>query len=137
MVAIPNFQITDAYLQEWLMQVEQLKKLRASEMLMRKAIFAHYFPNPKEGTNKVKLGNGYVLQADYKLDRAIDVSLFTVYGDTFDRLAIPHNIVRTKLELSVTTYKGLSEKQRHAFDQCLTIKPGSPSVKLNPPKGVA
>lgn len=44
------------------------------------------------------------------------------------------DVIRWKPELAVTVYRNLTADQIHLVDQCLEIKPGSPSLDLVAPK---
>ena len=49
----------------------------------------------------------------------------------------PDPLIRTKPDLDTKAYKSLVQinpDAAHVFEQALTIKPGSPTVELVPPK---
>jgi hypothetical protein len=43
-------------------------------------------------------------------------------------------LVKWKPEVAITEYRKLTEEERNRFDQCLVIKPGSPSLEIVIPK---
>lgn len=67
----------------WFEKKTQLAKLRAEESLLRDAVFKHYFKSPKEGVNRIDLGEtipesrGYDLKLEFSYDRKIDEQQLT------------------------------------------------------------
>ena len=125
------------------------------ERMLRESIIKTLFPDPKEGANKAKfelhLAPGLVdplihtitpdceltITLDHKIERKIDEAVLDhvrklpeLSDLNFDEL------IRRKPELSVRVYRGLTTEQARLFDQCLTVKPGSPqlSFKVKPSK---
>lgn len=137
--AIPENTVTQADLDAWWKMNQDLAKLKASEMLLRMKIFNGLFKTPREGTNKLDLGGGWQLTATYPIERKIDVALLTSLASTLreEQHIVLENVIKQKPELSITAYKALTEEQRKAFDQILTVKPGSPQMKLEQPKRAA
>lgn len=117
-------------------QVENIAKpLIATEMALRKELFAMAFPSPKEGTNDLALPNGWKAKAVYKLDRKLDEAALPAVMDALRKLdVIAESLVRYKPELDTKAYKALSDANQAIFNQCLTIKPASPSLELIQPK---
>lgn len=125
----------DAELQRWYGMQQQLKKLRPEEMELRKTLFAHYFPAPKEGTNDFQLANRYKLKGTYGYDYKVDDGAFAAMKDKLREAGInPDEIVRYKPELVLSKYRKLTEVQRQLLDQCLIIRPSSPSMEIVLPK---
>lgn len=132
---IPNNTVIAKDLADWFIQKLQLAKLRASEMLLRQKIYKHYFPAAKEGTNKVTLPDSYILKAGRVVDRKLDEPVLATMWDEFVAAGINMNeLIRKKPELNLTAYRELTHEQRNLFDQALTIKDGSPSLSIEPPK---
>lgn len=124
-------------LAEWYLTTQAVLPLKEAESNMRKSIFSMAFPEPKEGTNSLKLADGYVLKGIYGYNRKVDNELLTNIFEKLVEAEIPIDmLVKYKPEVKVTIYKALSEQQRNLFDQCLTIEPGSPSLKIEKPKRV-
>lgn len=131
------------------------------ERAKRKRLFAHFFPTPKEGTNKYPLSNGWELSGTYPIDRSVDIgALQGLQGATvgasmgllqllkynvpqgtppetpivqFMRIQLDQ-LVKWEPALQVKPYRVLTEEQRTVFDQCLMVKPGSLSMSIVLPK---
>lgn len=72
---VPFSEATRDYLLKlWEASKVTLEKAKASEMDLRKAVFAYQFPNPKEGTQRVEIGGGYALKAVHKVNIKISAS---------------------------------------------------------------
>lgn len=137
MVEVPenDVQLTVELLSEWYEMSVELKALRAKEMAMRKMIFGKAFVDPKEGTNKFELPDGYVLNGQYKLERKIDQgALDALKVKLRDKQVNPDKLVEYKPSLVLREYRKLDEDARQLFDQCLIVKPGSPSMEVVLPK---
>ncbi len=122
-------------LQEWYKLKKTLEDVKTREMELRKQIFGAAFTNPKEGINSLTLPDGYSLKATHVISRTVDKALFSVLREEFLRSGIHvDNIVQWEPKLSVSGYRTLTEEEMHLFDQCLIIKPGSPSMDITAPK---
>jgi hypothetical protein len=158
MAEIPQDEWDVKTLYIWFEKKEQLAKLQAEERLLRDRVVRHYFPSPKEGTNKVDLGGGYELKMTHGFDRKIDKALLntlktlkvkdyagqlqamgfdpTKYDQeitVFQALGISEDkLVRYKPELETKEYRTLTAEQTAIFNQCMEIKPSSPQVKIEP-----
>jgi len=128
-------------LQEWneaIVAATEAKKAIEKEQALRKEIMALFFPAPEEGTNKVDLGSGWTLKATHKIDRKIDeAALPAVFQQLREMGVNPDPLVRSVPALETKAYKSLAQINPDAsrvFDQALTIKPGSPTLELIPPK---
>lgn len=142
MTTIPANAFDPNDLIEWDRLKKQLDAVKASEMLLRKKIFGCCFASPKEGTNDFALANGYVLKGDYKIDRTLDVGTFNALKaapaeglmSPLQQAGInPDKLVEYKPSLVLKEYRTLTDEQRKFFDQCLVIKPGAPSLKIELP----
>ena len=122
-------------LNEWFLLVPELKRLKAREMELRKSLFNGAFPFPTEGTNTFNLEGGYKLKGTYKLERSVDTAAFQALSTEMKEADIAADgMLRFKASLIASEYKRLTDEQRHLFDQCIIIKPGSPSLEIIPPK---
>lgn len=131
MTQIPNNDVTLADLTVWYEMQEQLTKLRASEMLLRKKLFAAFFPTPKEGTNSFALDQGWVLKGTYKIDRKIDIALLMNFSTSLRENGInPDALVKYEPSLVTKAYRELTAEQEKLFDQVLVVKPGAPSLEI-------
>ncbi len=136
--------VTAADLVTWFKLKAKLAKVKGEEAMLRSRIFKHYFPAPTEGSrdNKVPLndGTGAILQADYVINRTVDEQQLEALreamfaeGSNLPKLDLT-KLVKWKPELVKTEYNKLNEEERHCFDQCLIIKPGSPQMDIKIPK---
>ena len=125
-------------LQDWntaVAQAAQCKPLIAQELELRKAVMAEFFPAAKEGVNNLDMGQGWTLKGTYKVDRKIDEAALPAVKEQLRELGVSADtLVKYKPEVATTIYKALPEQARLVFDTALTIKPGSPTVELVPPK---
>jgi len=131
MSSIPPNVVTADEILQWVDQVAQLKKLRDSEMVLRKRIFGAYFPEPKEGTNIFKLSEEDRLEGGYSYTRDIDPAALVALTPVFQEAGISVDaLIERKPSLRVGVYRTLTEEQINLFDQCLIVKPASPSLKI-------
>jgi len=126
-------------LQQWYMLQQQLKDLRAQEAAMRRTLAARYFPNPREGTNRTPLGDGYdvMLQHGYtrKVDKdalpSVTAEVAETYGMT---LAQFRDLFVYTPSLVMKNYNALDDAQRLFVDQFLDIKEKLPTLSIAPHK---
>lgn len=131
MVNIPENQVTEADIQEWYMLQDKLKTLKTNESILRSKIFKGLFPTPKEGTNIFDLSQGYVLKGKYSLTRTIDIGALQALRTEFESVSIPvDSLIKWEPSLKLKEYRELTAEQMTLFDQCLTIKPGSPALEI-------
>lgn len=136
--------VTREDLTTWYKLKEELARVKGSEAMLRGRIFRYFFPNPTEGAkdNKHPLndGTGAVLCADHIINRTVDEQQLEGLKEAMfaPDSNLPQldltKLVRWKPELVISEYRKLSEAERHAFDQCLVIKPGSPQLEIKIPK---
>jgi hypothetical protein len=102
-----------------------------AEQLLRKKIFAGFFPAPVEGTNTYNLAAGYVLKASYPIDRKVDNNVFLALKATLVIGGIPvDSIVTYEPKLVMSEYRKLTAEQQALMDQCMDVKPGSLSMEI-------
>lgn len=132
MVNIPHVEITNADIAQWQELQKQLADLKQKESLMRDRIVRGLFAaNLKEGTNNFSLGNGYVLKGTHTITRTVDPAVLTTMWEHLKNQGVPVSaLIKNKPELVKSEYSKLPEDLRHQFDQVLTIKPGSTSLKV-------
>lgn len=130
-----------AKLQEWhqaVLAAQEAKKLVEAEQALRKEVMALFFPEPVEGTNKFDLEAGWSLKATHKIERKVDEAALPAVLQQLREMGVnPDTLIRTKPDLDTKAYKSLVQinpDAAHVFEQALTIKPGSPTVELVPPK---
>lgn len=137
-----------AILKAWSDANEELQAVKHREFQLRMMAFQRNIPDPKEGTNTLEIGAGYVLKADHKynynLAKILKNDRFEVVAVLDDRLdeyqretedkAAAERLVKWSPEISVTEYKRM--KDTNAFRHIapfLTIKPGMPTLKIVAP----
>jgi hypothetical protein len=141
MTTIPDNPVTVVDLMVWFKMQEDLRKLKAAEHLLRTKLFKGYFPTPKEGTNTLDLdplliaanlpSGGHVLKATHPIERKVDEAALTTLTPTFREKGIKvDDLIKRKPELAVKEYRTLTEEQVQLFDQCLIVKPGSPTLEI-------
>lgn len=135
MVQLPENGCSDVDLWEWFRLQEQLKKVKAAEMLLRAKIFKHFFPMPTEGTNSHPLQEGYVLKGKHTINREVDPGAVTVMRPRFAAAGINSDtLIKWDPSLRLAEYRTLTQEQMHLFDQALIVKPGSPALEIVLPK---
>lgn len=136
MSEIPDNPVTQEDLTLWYTLQEELARLRASEMLLRRKIFKFYFPAPEEGTNTFVLPDGYALKGTYKIDRKVDVAALTTLTPFMREKEIPvDTIFVMKPDLALREYRKIEKTDaQKIIDQCLIIKPSdSPGLEIVKP----
>lgn len=146
MSAIPDNPVTMQDLMTWYTMQEDLAKLKAAEVLLRRKIFKFYFPTPSEGVNTHTLDDGYALKGDYKIDRKVDDAALVTLTPTFQEQGLKvDELIKRKPELALREYRKLEADETevgkarlHLFDQCLIIKPSeTPALEIVLPKKAA
>ena len=123
----------------WNMAQKQLADIKKQEAELRAEVFAALFDNGefplKEGANKLDLPDGWSITATHKLNYNIDEA---VISDTLEQMREKGfsdlGLVKYKPSLSVAEYRKIDDEMKGILSAALTIKPGSPSMKLIPPK---
>lgn len=128
---IPKKTITQADVEEWYRLQDELRKVKTKEMLLRKKIFEAVFPEPKEGTNSVELGDGYVLKGKHVINRTIDEGSLQAMSKELQEAGInTDELIEWKPSLKTREYRKLTAEQIHLFDQVLIVKDGSPGLEI-------
>lgn len=131
MTSIPNNAVSQEDLAEWYRLQDELKRIKASEMLLRQKIFGAYFPSPQEGTNSAPLADGWVLKGKHTINREIDPGALGAMKEQFAEAGISaDSLVQYKPSLVLKEYRTLTEEQRQLFDRALIVKPGSPALEI-------
>lgn len=157
---IPKDELALEDLHEWWIAQRRLAEVKEDENRLRKKLFKHFFPMPREGTNIVEMPDGTRIKASHKIDRkpdvaqiealkkftvgemrtwltslGIDVSAHADEVPTVVALGIRlDNLFEYKPDLVTSEYRTLTAEQRAVFEMSLVIKDGSPQVELIPPK---
>lgn len=139
MTLIPENEVTQSDLTKWYNLKDQLAKVKAAEMLLRLKIYKGLFKDPKEGTNSLPLSEGWLIKAKRVINRDIDLASLNVNSivdpaTQMSRLSShgihPEQLVKWKPELVTAAYRALTAEQMEIFNECLTIKDGSPSLEI-------
>lgn len=131
----PVVEVTQEHLNKWYQKVVALQKLKEEELALRLFIAKGKFPEPKEGTNKTPLTDGYYLEMQHTITRKILEDVYTTALPALRKSALPiDSLVKVKHEISVTEYRKLSDEGRAMIDACMEVKPGSPQLKITKPK---
>lgn len=120
-------------LAQWYDIAQQLKRFKDREMILRKELFAYYFPNPLPGTNRVDIGEGFKLEGVYKIDVKMDFKAFDKLLSEQDEdfnLVHKSDVVEYKPEFKETNFKKLNEEQQDFIEQVLTRKPAAPALSI-------
>lgn len=135
MVQIPENQVTQKDLEEWYKLKKKLAETKVKEELLRKKIFAGYFPEAHEGTNSMPLPDGYVLKAVRTINRSVDDAAFRSSLEELAKHGIPTDeIVKYKPELAIGTYRKLTAENQKLMDTVLVVKDGMPQLDIVKPK---
>jgi hypothetical protein len=121
-------------LYQWYELQLQLKELKKQELTLRREVFEMYFPDPDEGANRVEVEGGAhlvgTLPYRYTLDEAaVEEALEHVPKTKREKL------ITYQPKMSLAVFRKLNAKARDNFaNDALTITPGTPSLKIEPPK---
>lgn len=136
---------------EWRDTAKNLKIMKERESAMRAEIVRRQFPNPKDGTQRVPLGNGYSLKAvyspNYKIDKdqeKVDAAEAIMHSAGNEGSFIAARLIKYKPEMSVSEYKSLIKSADDgngtarailtALQSILTIEKGSTELTIEEPK---
>lgn len=116
----------------WYQVSEQLREIKKQELALRKQVVEEYFPELEEGANVCEIEGDATLTAtlpyNYSVDQdTLDEGLEHVPATKRDKL------ITWKPSMSLAVYRKLTKKARNAFTaECVTVKPGTPSLKITP-----
>lgn len=117
---------------KWYQAAADLKAAKALEIKLRKEVIEEYFPELKEGVNKVEIEGDAELIATQPYSYSVDSETLEAGLEHIPKTK-QDKIVTWKPSMSVKVYRGLTKKARNAFTaECVTIKPGTPSIKIVP-----
>jgi len=114
----------------WYQTSEALKELKKEELRLRKLVVEEHFEELQEGTNRCDIPGDSQLVAtlpySYSLDAdEIDAALELIPKTKRDKIIV------WKPQLDKRVYNSLSKKARTEFTaQCVTVKPGTPSLRI-------
>ena len=128
--------VTQEEFNEWYALQNQMREIKEREMELRKKIFTFYFRDAVEGTNKLEMQDGYVLNAKRVINRSVDKGSLVTLTPELQAAGIKvDDLVEWKPSLKISAYRKLTEAQTQIFDQVLVVKDGSPSLEIVAPKG--
>jgi len=148
MVDIPENEVTEKDVAAWYSVAEQLKKVKASEILLRLRVFNGFFKTPDEGVNNHTMSDGFILGGSRKISREVDEPVLRLMmapkaADPTTGLMGPseleehqmdvNKLIVWKPELKLSEYRKLTDAQRLVFDKLLTIKDGTPALEVKKP----
>ena len=127
----------DYLIMEWERATKALSEAKNYEMNLRKYIMGKLFPDAKEGTNNLELGNGYKLTAvvkfNYKFENNDKVQEMIM---EFERIGsdVSARLVKWKPEPSITEYRKLTGQYKAIADAAIIITDATPSLEIKAPK---
>jgi hypothetical protein len=154
----------DAEILKWNKDKLLLTSIKEEEATSRATVAATLFPNPKKGTNRYQLGNGYAVKLVYGTtytlgdktkvrdtpDGQVPVPINNQVNEALARIRglgnrgheLADELVKWKPELSEKAYlalnaEGADETDKMAkkiIDEILTTKPASPQLEFETPK---
>lgn len=137
----------DRRLAVWDEAKKVLEAAKTSEMEARKAVADYCFPNPKEGTNRIELNNGYALKCVAKLNYKIAApnDRIDAIEDEAGKLGnegtfLIERVITWTPAFSKSEYNKLDTnlpvhaKIKALVDSVLEITPGAPALTLEEPK---
>jgi hypothetical protein len=120
----------------WQQMAQQLEAIKDQELQLRLEVIDAYFPDRNdEGTHTLKLEEGWKLQCVTRISRRLE----NAKGET-DAVVkqlppeMADKAVVWKPDLKMRGYRDLPPEYRVLVDSVVTSKPGTPSLKLVPPK---
>lgn len=104
--------------------LDAAKKL---ELILRKQIIDQAFDYQGEGVANAYVGN-VMIKATFGYTRTLDMDAVDANMESFSDAERSCLVMKTAL--SVSRYKNLSDKERTLLDECITVKPSLPSIKM-------
>lgn len=134
----------DQLLMEWNAAKSNLEAAKAKELELRNIIVNELglFDSAKEkGTERYKLGNGWELKCEKKLNWTTYAEINGVHiesaldeiAKTAGRMAADE-LVKFKPEIKISIYEKLTANEQRIINPFLSHKPGTPSLELIAPK---
>lgn len=137
----PNMQ-RDLLLTAWQTIKTRMAQDKDEEKKLRAQIVEMEFKGAKTGTNRVPLGNGWMLKAvinlTYKITKneAVEPPDYSHIPGILAQLppAVAQGLIKWTPELSESAYKQLTEEERKIVNQMLVITNGSSTIDIEAPK---
>lgn len=116
-----------------------LKPLVEEEAKLRKAVIEAAFPEGQEnheGTNNIEIWPGWILKAVVKISRQVDEAALPAVREQLVKMGVSGDVlIRMKPEVALKAYRELEGETKKVFDQCLVVKPSTPTLQLLEAKG--
>jgi hypothetical protein len=123
-------------LTRWYKLKEQLADLGEQERTLRASIFSEAFPKaPEKGTSRYGIGHGKDLKATTKVNYTVDREALGRLGNAIPS-EVRDRVFRHKPEVveaqlaAVLADKTTPEDVRRALAECVTSKPGTPTLEI-------
>ena len=112
--------------------IADLKKVEAA---LRKEALDEFFAKREEGTTNVELGHDWKARCKQPVTRKLDPTKFDAVFEKLPR-GFRQKLIKMDAKLVVGEYTKLSDEHREIFDEAVTMKNGTASLELLPPKTV-
>lgn len=118
-------------LEQWHEIKAKAAELAEQEKVLRVEIFNLAFPTPEEGSkyNKLDLGDGYILQGDYKINRRVDEAALDEVRKQMDKVMFDRTF-RFKPDLITAGFKALDDEQKRIASIAIIAAPGTPALSI-------
>jgi len=125
-------------LAEWQDNRRKLAYYKEREAEQRRILFAGAFPNPAEGTNKLKLADGRTIKGNYKISRKLDEAAISVTLARMRELGVANTdaLVTYKPSLAKREWNTLSDEMKLEFSPAIIATPGMPGLEIELPKSL-
>lgn len=129
-------------LAQWHTAKSDLSAAQAKEIMLRKQLFRHFFPDPKEGTNTFVLPDSYQIKGTHKINRKVDEAALRVLAtpgpdntpSRFQQAGISYDkLFKWEPDLVLKQYRELTAEQQQVADLCITSSEGTPQMTIAPP----
>ena len=134
--ADPAADLTEA-LVAWNKAKEEQSYYVQTEMALRKALFARFFPAPKEGVNNFPLHNGWVMKGTPKVNIKVDEAVIPNVRTKMAEMGLSLDpFLKTKYDLVVSAYKKVRDDEEAnktvgpVLRTMLTFTEGAPVLEI-------
>lgn len=116
-------------IKEWYEAQKNLDKWKNLESDLRDQVAKEFFDDAKEGTTKIPIDEDVTLVCDQRYNYTLDHDKVPTLLNKLPR-GLKNTLVRKKFELVKKVYDIIDVQYKEIFDECLTVKPGKPQIKL-------
>jgi hypothetical protein len=134
--ADPAADVTEAMV-AWNKVKEEQSYYVQAEMSLRKALFARFFPAPKEGVNNAPLANGWVLKGTPKVNIKVDEAVIPNVRQELAKMNLSLDpYLKTKYDLVWSAYKAVRDDEEQnktvgpVLRTMLTFTAGAPVLEI-------